>query len=363
MRLFAAVILLAVLLVAGSAPLASRAASPTSFRHPASALPYAGSGRAQPTPAAVNYDEQIGMTFTQPFTDISYNVTAVQQTDSDGYGPGYLLNGVTDGGYWYQIGISYDWPGTAGYVPGWGVNYEVWDRAGNSVFPTDGGGGLANLTGPVNDGDKVLLGLRFSGGLVQMTVKDWNTGASGSEPYQAFGSTFIGLAAASDPNGYFSGPMTEWYHVNPYYATDRAVVYDNPKTALASADVWVDEFDSNSLTLVFGSDQPFTFTNPGQFLSFSTNGAEIHADAYTFITGTIAQTPLTFDYSVAGGGSGYSAPVLTYVYNGTTETATLTGAPVAYYAEVGTNWSISATLLGSTSTERCATAQAGGTAS
>ncbi len=350
------------MLVAGSGVQASQAASPVPFPHPASALPYIGMTPAQPTPPAVNYDEQIGMTFSQSFTSTSYNVTAVQQTDSDGYGPAYLLNGVTDGGYWYQIGITYNWPGNVGYVPGWAVVYEVWDNAGNSIFPANGGGGLANFTGPVNNGDKVQLSLYFSGSQVQMTVKDWNTGATGSEPYAAFGSTFIGLNAPADANGYFTGPMTEWYHVNPYYATDREVTYHNPKQALSSAIVWADEFNSNTMASLWGSKGSLTFTNPDQLLSFSINGAVIHANAYSFITGALTQATLTLAFSVSGGGSGYSAPTLTYVNNGTTRTATLTGSFANYYADVGTSWSVSVSLPGGSSTERWATGQESGVA-
>jgi len=48
-----------------------------------------------------NYDEQLGTTFTQDFSSLAYNVTALAQADADGYGPGYLLNGLTPEGYWY----------------------------------------------------------------------------------------------------------------------------------------------------------------------------------------------------------------------------------------------------------------------
>ena len=79
---------------------------------PASAQPTRGPtpspGASAPSPA--NYDEQIGITFAQSFNSIAYNVTALAQSDTDGYGPAYLLNGLSDGGYWYQIGISSLWP-------------------------------------------------------------------------------------------------------------------------------------------------------------------------------------------------------------------------------------------------------------
>ena len=51
------------------------------------------------------YDEQLGTTFTQNFTSLAYKVTALAQTGTDGYGPAYLLNGLGNTGYWYQVGL------------------------------------------------------------------------------------------------------------------------------------------------------------------------------------------------------------------------------------------------------------------
>ncbi|MDG6981515.1 MAG: hypothetical protein JRN51_10450, partial [Nitrososphaerota archaeon] len=70
---------------------------------PGSVGPAAGGLGAQPG-ASPGYDEQIGATFTQDFSTLAFNVTAVGQVDSNGYGPGYLLNGLTAAGYWYQVG-------------------------------------------------------------------------------------------------------------------------------------------------------------------------------------------------------------------------------------------------------------------
>jgi hypothetical protein len=56
------------------------------------------------------YDQQVFMIFGQSFNSLSVNVTAVEQSDGNGYGPSYLLNGVTNDGYWYQVGLSWNWP-------------------------------------------------------------------------------------------------------------------------------------------------------------------------------------------------------------------------------------------------------------
>ena len=66
------------------------------------------------TAGKATYDQQVSMIFTQDFQALSYNVTAVSQTDSSGYGPAYLLNGLSDTGYWYQVGLAYNWPLASG---------------------------------------------------------------------------------------------------------------------------------------------------------------------------------------------------------------------------------------------------------
>ncbi len=61
--------------------------------------------------STATYDQQVFMIFDQSFSSLSVNVTAVEQTDGNGYGPSYLLNGVTNDGYWYQVGLSWNWMG------------------------------------------------------------------------------------------------------------------------------------------------------------------------------------------------------------------------------------------------------------
>ena len=66
---------------------------------------------------------------------------------------------------------------------------------------------------------------------------------------------------------------------------------------------------------------------------------------------------LTLGYSVIGGGSGYSVPVLTYVRNGVKQEVALTTSPTVYLADSGTSWSVTGTLGGSSGTERWQTDQ------
>ena len=241
---------------------------------------------------AANYDEQLGTTFTQNFANLAYNVTAVAQSDMSGYGPAYLLNGLGNTGnkgYWYQVGLSYHWPFTqGGYNPRFGMNYEVFDPLGASVFPTSGGGGLSIIQ--VNPGDTVLLSLNFtaSGGDVVMMAKDWNTGSTNSTIFGAKGATkFTGLTNNFEQNGFFTGLMTEWYHVDPYLANEGEVAYSTSTNSVSSAWMWMDEFNVfGGLVFRDSTTSPTTLSSrPSQLQPFYSHGAYEAVDSYQFVTG------------------------------------------------------------------------------
>jgi hypothetical protein len=323
-----------------------------------------GIAGASPLPLASSsgpiYDEQLGTTFTQNFTSMTYNVTAIGQADTTSQiGPGYLLNGLSDMGYWYQAGLGWNW--NPGSTPGTGFDllYEVFDPNGNSIFPTSGGGGLLAFGGSVNQGDLVTLRLNMSLGQVYMTAADQNTGAKASETYPAEGAAqFVGLAGRTgDSNGFFTGLMTEWYHTAAYYGNEAAVTYSST-TALSSAWMWIDEFECPDSTcgttkLLFSdaTSGPVAYSNPSQLQLFSSNGATEYSDATTFITGSKSLASLTLSYAVQGGGH-FSPPVLHYYQNGGLQSTLLNGHSTSYLVDEGTQWSVSGTLTGSGSNER-----------
>ncbi len=67
---------------------------------------------------------------------------------------------------------------------------------------------------------------------------------------------------------------------------------------------------------------------------------------------------VSFTYSVQGGGTGYAAPVLTYMSGGRQQTAVLPSTSASYSIDYGSTWSVTGTLTGSSSSERWKTAQA-----
>ncbi len=313
-------------------------------------------------PSAVAYDEQLGMTFTQDSGSLAYAVIAVAQKGTDNYGPAYLLNGLGNTGYWYQVGLSYNWD--PGIATGFQLAYSVFDPSGNLVLPATNGAGLAAIS-PVNPGDSVLLSLSFANGNVIMQGTDRNTGAQAQENYTASGANiFSGVTSApSNAQGYFSGLMTEWYHSTLYTGTEQGVTYTDQGAPITSAWLWMDEFAVSSRGIgstVFSNytNTPVSFTAPSPMQTLSSNGALVSANATQFITGQLASTvQLTFSYSVSGGSGNASAPVLTYITGGAMKTAALTQSGQTFSIDGGTAWSVTGQLPSSTATERWTTGQ------
>lgn len=339
---------------------AAQTASQTTSRLPAAprlaAYPFAGQ------PNITMYDEQLGTSFTQNFTSLAYNITATAQTGTDGYGPAYLVNGLGNTGYWYQVGLSYDWDGST--ATGFQLAYEVFNSSDHSVYPALGGGGMAPFS-PVNAGDTILLSLTFANGNVVMQATDQTTGAQAQKTYSAMGATsFIGSPSAiANSNGFFTGLMTEWYHTVPYYGDQQKETYTTTSAGISSAWLWMDEFSvapNGTIGGLFGknSPAPISFSsNPTQLQSLTSNGATVAENATQFVSGTIALVSLTFSYSITGGGSA-PAPVLTYVTSGVQKTATLTQSSQAIQVDNGSAWSTTSQLSSSAATERWQTNQA-----
>jgi hypothetical protein len=312
----------------------AQTAEASGFTHMQSTLLPVASGLTEPLPPrpTAMYDEQLGITFTQNFVSLAYNVTAVPQADSDGYGPAYLLNGLSNDGAWYQVGLSYNWPYTGGYVSGFNFNYEVFDSAGNSIYPTNGGGGLESFSGTINSGDLVTLELYFNNGIVYMSAKDLNTGAVANANYTDSHTTeFLGLSSPSNGHGFFSGLMTEWYHVNPYYGDEAEVTYSDNSFNLSSAWMWMDEWQPPNGPTQFYSYIKVTYlSNPTQLQSLSSNGTTEFSNTYQFITGSIVNQMTSITLLPAGGSTSLS------VTNEFAVSFTLDGYPQVSYAQNGT---------------------------
>ena len=236
------------------------------------------------TQTNVPYDEQLLSTFTAPqnYNIISYTVNAVAQQGPHGYGPAYLVNGLTNAHYWYQLGLYYNWPGSSG-GPGFYMEYEVWTSPAKTLPPM-----RVDFSGPVIAGDKIQLTLSFLNGNVEMEAKDLNTGAIAIPPtgfIPTAGTTFEEGSDCTNNGCIFTGLMTEEYHVNPYYGTESQVEYlsVNPQS-LGAATIAIDErgvsgFRDSELP------SPVYTPNPSKLWCFTYNNAVIESTATEFITG------------------------------------------------------------------------------
>jgi hypothetical protein len=246
------------------------------------------------------YDEQLWLGFEQNFSSsVSYNVTLRAQNDSLGFGPVYLLNGVTDAGYWYQVGVGWNFASGEGvqYHLGFTFLYEVWSTSTSSpVFPAIGGTTPEGFF--AQDGDVVLLDLNLTlSGQISMTAFDWNTSAKSTASYGAFGaSQFLGFKDKT--SGFPTSLMTEWYHSLPYFCSDEPAVYSNDAVALSGAWLRIDEWnltgvstsqrfnssDTGQCCIFSTGYRGVSFQDPAAFQSLSTNGTTIYANAHEFVS-------------------------------------------------------------------------------
>ncbi|HEX9240632.1 MAG TPA: zinc ribbon domain-containing protein [Candidatus Bathyarchaeia archaeon] len=234
------------------------------------------------TAGKATYDQQVSMIFTQNFQALDYNVTAVAQTDSGGYGPAYLLNGLSDTGYWYQVGLAYNWPlaSGSGYDSGFHFIWEVFAPNGTTNNPV-----LSRIPDNVNQGDTIQLSLSFVSGNVVMLASDYNTGASSSHSYTAAqGTTFSGATSASNSRTPTS-LMTEWYHPGPSETSMKQVTYSMIGSTIQSAWVCIGEYvPPNSISLVYAQcSSKLTLTST--FQQYSYHGLNTYVSNYQFQTG------------------------------------------------------------------------------
>ncbi len=236
------------------------------------------------TPGKATYDQQVSLVFAQDFNALNYNVTTVPQTDSSGYGPAYLLNGLSDTGYWYQVGLAYNWPLASGngYDSGLHFIWEVFLPNGTTNNPV-----LSRIPDNVNSGDVVGLSLSFSGGtdMVTMYAVDYNTGAYSSHTYKAGGGTIFAGSSSVSSTRTPTSLMTEWYHPSPSETSMKQVTYSSNIQA-SKAWICIGEYvppDPNSLVYSQCTGSALTLTS--QLQNYSYHGLITDASQYEFQTG------------------------------------------------------------------------------
>ena len=236
------------------------------------------------TAGKATYDQQVSMIFAQDFNALNYNVTAVSQTDSSGFGPAYLLNGLSDAGYWYQVGLAYNWPlasGT-GYDPGFHFIWEVFAPNGTTNNPV-----LSRIPDNVNSGDVVGLTLSFSGGpdTVTMYAVDYKTGAYSSHTDKAWGGAIFTGSSSVPSTRTPTSLMTEWYHPSPSETSMRQVTYSS-NFQVSKAWICIGEYvPPNPNSLVYSQCTGSALTLTSQLQKYSYRGLITYASQYEFQTG------------------------------------------------------------------------------
>jgi hypothetical protein len=223
------------------------------------------------------YDEQVSLIETVSSPTLETNVTVSSSTDSDGYGPGFLLNGLTESGYWYQTGVAFNWPrGSSGHASGPAFFYDVLAPNGNALVI-----GLQRIQ--LNSGNHVQILLRIQRGSVVMQVQNSQTCVSAADSYSAFGATEF--QSSGTTNGFFSGVMTEWWHAVPYQGPTGNATFTIPGASSPSAEIGVDEIAPSSAPQnAFGTVTDVTLGAPGS-QSGSYMGATAVVDGTSFETG------------------------------------------------------------------------------
>jgi len=252
--------------------------------------PVAGSAGSVQTENNARYDSQYLLGFFDNHRSLSINVTAKAQIDEFGFGPVYLLNGLSDKNYWYQLGVSYNvgFQSAPGHSLGFSMGYMVWNAQNNTpIYPPSGRGSAAkNFSGTVGVSDEILLSLKFQNGNVNMSALDWNTSSFASVSFPSFdASAFLG---SDYPSSFFSGLMTEWYHVDKEFCSSKQIVYTNFAYPTNYAWICTDELDKTlNYSELVGSCpyQLFYFkTNSSELQGFSYGGAILYGNAFEFVT-------------------------------------------------------------------------------
>lgn len=234
------------------------------------------------------YDEQLALVFANSSSQsLCYNVTAVAQSDAQGIGPAYLISGVSNKGYWYQVGLYYNWPAYNGSVYngfrfGYAYNYNNISGSQNTsatyVY-------LENFSGRVNPGDKVLLQLHFNGSNVVASAVDWDTNASAVEYLNGKEATkFLGTPLEGT-NAFFTGLMTEWKHTQPYYGTESEVGYQPYCNKPPDGVLHIEEYVNNTKNSLFAQSAQFISSHDSTSSLSINNAAESYNYGY-FVTGT-----------------------------------------------------------------------------
>ena len=244
------------------------------------------------------YDAQYWLYLGQNYTKMTFNAVANLQTDGLGYGSGQLVNGYTPEGYWYQVGLVWNWGlyDGSGHLDGFYATFEVWNSSSDSVvFPQTGEGTSLIPLREVAPGDNVSLSLSFLSGQVEMMVRDTVTGETAVQNYTSFGADeFVATPSGS---GYPTSLLTEWPRVEPYVCPNVGSVFTSPQSSITGGYLRFFEWNftgeaSSTPLLVFENgkpvpsppSEPFSLGSRSQSFYFDYGGFDMFVTEDSFTT-------------------------------------------------------------------------------
>lgn len=183
------------------------------------------------------WTEQASLTIDVNSSRLTTTVLVSSSQDSEGYGPAYLLNGVSDAGYWYQLGLAFHWGAGNGYATGAQLLTAVFSPNNPYVPVYQWDQGV-----DVRSGDQVTLSMTVLPDCMSLALTDSSTHVGLVENYSLEGSDhFSSAQPQSTPIGFFCGLMTEWWHVDPYYGPTGYAEYSLPQRSGNFAGLGVQE--------------------------------------------------------------------------------------------------------------------------
>ena len=195
------------------------------------------------------YNYQLAETFTNDNKDIKAVVNAVKNPKSSNIiFSTYLLNGLTNTGFWIQVGLIENVQ-TKNNKERFEIALQEWNSAANTVFPKY----KVNLAGhylfnrEIKPGDNIKFGMKYSVTGIYVYALDLRTDDKIAATFPASGSSeFVGLKRYNvNRNGYFTGIMREEILNNPFVPRlcKVAIMSENDKNKW----IWSNEVPSSPL--------------------------------------------------------------------------------------------------------------------
>jgi hypothetical protein len=236
-------------------------------------------GASATTAPSPSYDEQAVLFDPSSTTAISADANVSNDTDSNGYGAAFLVNALSTTGYWYQVGIAFDWGWESGYLPGFVFVYSMYAPGEGTNSPSVFC--MEQVAAP--SGDSVALRIGLQGATVVLSLSEPAGSLVDSVLLSAYGaSAFVGAPGAS-ASGFFTGWMTEWRHSEAYYGPSAHASYLLSSTS-TMADFGIGEYDASTGQTIFGQESQQSLACGCQ-QSFSYEGVTETASPSEFTTG------------------------------------------------------------------------------